>query len=329
MSITSRLIRDGVAKAPGPRWLELGAGDGTFTLALAEVLGASASIVAMDRDRDALGRLSGDWPAISRGRRRDAHGRLHVGAARPARSTASSRRTVSTSCATPVPCSRRSGRSSCLKAAWCSWSTTRSAATSGCRTPSRSPAGRCSRRPPASRRRSACTASTAGSSTRSTGRRRRHRRRRRDPPPRADASRAGTPTRHPPSLEQPSGSAHQAGRPPTIVATTVMARISSGVPLGDVAAQDRDVTQRARRKVAAAGLVPQGPGRVHGHRAQPLLGGQQLVVHPRRSPGHARPRPSIPPATWSTGRPHVIGQREVREEPGHVGRRRRHAARRP
>ena len=52
------LIRDGVAGV-GPRWLELGAGDGTFTLALADVLGASASIVAMDRDRDALGRLSG------------------------------------------------------------------------------------------------------------------------------------------------------------------------------------------------------------------------------------------------------------------------------
>ena len=52
------LIRDGAAGA-GPRWLELGAGDGTFTLALAEVLGAPASIVAMDRDRDALGRLAG------------------------------------------------------------------------------------------------------------------------------------------------------------------------------------------------------------------------------------------------------------------------------
>ena len=51
------LIRDGVAGA-GPRWLELGAGDGTFTLALAEVLGASASIVAMDRDRVALDRLA-------------------------------------------------------------------------------------------------------------------------------------------------------------------------------------------------------------------------------------------------------------------------------
>jgi len=52
------LIRDGVTGA-GSRWLELGAGDGTFTLALADVLGASASIVAMDRDREALGRLSG------------------------------------------------------------------------------------------------------------------------------------------------------------------------------------------------------------------------------------------------------------------------------
>jgi SAM-dependent methyltransferase len=52
------LIRDGVSGA-GPHWLELGAGDGTFTLALADVLGPSASIVAMDRDRPALDRLSG------------------------------------------------------------------------------------------------------------------------------------------------------------------------------------------------------------------------------------------------------------------------------
>jgi SAM-dependent methyltransferase len=52
------LIRDGVSGA-GPRWLELGAGDGTFTLALADLLGASASIVAVDRDRQALQRLTG------------------------------------------------------------------------------------------------------------------------------------------------------------------------------------------------------------------------------------------------------------------------------
>jgi SAM-dependent methyltransferase len=51
------LIRDAVTGA-GPRWLELGAGEGAFTLALADVLGASASIVAVDRDRQALGRLS-------------------------------------------------------------------------------------------------------------------------------------------------------------------------------------------------------------------------------------------------------------------------------
>jgi SAM-dependent methyltransferase len=47
------LIRDGVEGA-GNRWLELGAGRGAFTLALAELLGTGASIVAVDRDRDAL-----------------------------------------------------------------------------------------------------------------------------------------------------------------------------------------------------------------------------------------------------------------------------------
>jgi SAM-dependent methyltransferase len=62
------LIRDGVAGA-GPRWLELGAGDGAFTLALADVLGPGASIVAVDRDRPALqalaGRLGERFPAAS------------------------------------------------------------------------------------------------------------------------------------------------------------------------------------------------------------------------------------------------------------------------
>ena len=47
------LIRSGVEGA-GPRWLELGAGEGAFTLALADVLGPAASIVAIDRDRRAL-----------------------------------------------------------------------------------------------------------------------------------------------------------------------------------------------------------------------------------------------------------------------------------
>ena len=47
------LIREGV-KGAGPRWLELGAGEGAFTLALADVLGPGAQIVAVDKDRRAL-----------------------------------------------------------------------------------------------------------------------------------------------------------------------------------------------------------------------------------------------------------------------------------
>jgi SAM-dependent methyltransferase len=47
------LIRAGVEGA-GPGWLELGAGSGAFTLALAELLGSDADIVALDRDRRAL-----------------------------------------------------------------------------------------------------------------------------------------------------------------------------------------------------------------------------------------------------------------------------------
>lgn len=50
------LIRDGVDGA-GPRWLELGAGNGEFTLALVDVLGPSGHILAVDRDRWALDEL--------------------------------------------------------------------------------------------------------------------------------------------------------------------------------------------------------------------------------------------------------------------------------
>jgi ubiquinone/menaquinone biosynthesis C-methylase UbiE len=50
------LIRAGVEGA-GTRWLELGAGDGAFTLALAEILGAGAAILATDRDVRVLGYL--------------------------------------------------------------------------------------------------------------------------------------------------------------------------------------------------------------------------------------------------------------------------------
>ena len=52
-----RLIQDGVADV-GHRWLELGAGAGAFTLALADLLGDTGEIVAVDRDAGDLGRLT-------------------------------------------------------------------------------------------------------------------------------------------------------------------------------------------------------------------------------------------------------------------------------
>ncbi|HEY7133396.1 MAG TPA: class I SAM-dependent methyltransferase [Candidatus Limnocylindrales bacterium] len=51
-----RLIRPGVDGA-GQRWLELGAGEGAFTLALADLLGPGGRITAIDRDARALGRM--------------------------------------------------------------------------------------------------------------------------------------------------------------------------------------------------------------------------------------------------------------------------------
>lgn len=51
------LVRAGVEGA-GRRWLELGCGDGAFTLALADVLGRGGDITALDRDRRALDRLA-------------------------------------------------------------------------------------------------------------------------------------------------------------------------------------------------------------------------------------------------------------------------------
>jgi SAM-dependent methyltransferase len=52
-----RLIREGVAGA-GVRWLELGAGEGAFTLALADVLGPRADILVTDRDGRAVDRAA-------------------------------------------------------------------------------------------------------------------------------------------------------------------------------------------------------------------------------------------------------------------------------
>jgi precorrin-6B methylase 2 len=48
------LLREAVE--PGGSWADIGAGDGAFTLALAELLGPGGRIVAVDRDRGALAR---------------------------------------------------------------------------------------------------------------------------------------------------------------------------------------------------------------------------------------------------------------------------------
>lgn len=47
------LIEDGVDEKGG-RWADLGAGEGAFTRALADLLGPDAQIVAVDKDRNAL-----------------------------------------------------------------------------------------------------------------------------------------------------------------------------------------------------------------------------------------------------------------------------------
>ncbi|MDQ2806009.1 MAG: class I SAM-dependent methyltransferase [Chloroflexota bacterium] len=47
------LLRDGIAD-PGGVWADLGAGWGAFTLALADLLGSTGTIYALDRDRTAL-----------------------------------------------------------------------------------------------------------------------------------------------------------------------------------------------------------------------------------------------------------------------------------
>lgn len=54
------LLRPGVASRPGAVWAELGAGDGAFTLALAELLGPGTVLHTIDRDDAALGRGATD-----------------------------------------------------------------------------------------------------------------------------------------------------------------------------------------------------------------------------------------------------------------------------
>jgi ubiquinone/menaquinone biosynthesis C-methylase UbiE len=51
------LLRNGI-KEVGGVWADLGAGDGAFTLALAELIGDSGTIYAVDRNQGALHRLA-------------------------------------------------------------------------------------------------------------------------------------------------------------------------------------------------------------------------------------------------------------------------------
>jgi ubiquinone/menaquinone biosynthesis C-methylase UbiE len=63
-----QLIREGV-EGGGTAWADLGSGEGAFTLALADILGATGSIVTVDRDGRALQvqlrRLADAFPGTS------------------------------------------------------------------------------------------------------------------------------------------------------------------------------------------------------------------------------------------------------------------------
>ena len=61
------LLRDGVPAQPGT-WADLGAGEGAFTLALADLLPAGSTIHAIDRDAGALAELGRRYVKLGRGR---------------------------------------------------------------------------------------------------------------------------------------------------------------------------------------------------------------------------------------------------------------------
>jgi SAM-dependent methyltransferase len=58
------LIQEGVQPDQGGRWADLGAGDGAFTFALADLLGGRAHLTAVDRDAGSIRGL-----AVAMGRR--------------------------------------------------------------------------------------------------------------------------------------------------------------------------------------------------------------------------------------------------------------------
>ena len=58
------LLQDAITERGG-RWADLGAGEGAFTLALADLLGPGAHITAVDRDASALRNLARDrFPGV-------------------------------------------------------------------------------------------------------------------------------------------------------------------------------------------------------------------------------------------------------------------------
>jgi len=58
------LLQDAITERGG-RWADLGAGEGAFTLALADLLGPGAHITAVDRDSGALQNLSSErFPGV-------------------------------------------------------------------------------------------------------------------------------------------------------------------------------------------------------------------------------------------------------------------------
>lgn len=72
------LIRAGVPH-PGGTWADLGAGSGTFSRALAELLGPEGTVIAVDRDATPLPAAPVDGGAAVVGRRADFTGVLDLG----------------------------------------------------------------------------------------------------------------------------------------------------------------------------------------------------------------------------------------------------------
>ena len=162
------LIRGGVERR-GTRWLELGAGDGAFTLALADLLGPGGSILAVDSDRWALAelaaRLASRAPELALD---DAGRRLRDRAAQQARSMACSPPTACISSPTRRRSLRAVQRRSCRAARSCSSSTTPSTATRTSRTHRLVPPAVAGHGRRLHSSRVSCTAFQAGSWARST-----------------------------------------------------------------------------------------------------------------------------------------------------------------